>query len=226
MRVQACGSQKNNCSNADCATGSWTTIRSAQDDIFQFVDGVGMAVAYDQGSGGVHSPHKQPVAHRMALELRRVAFGETLGASERGPTLIGACFQAFDNVTNTSTIEVRLENSGGLFLNATEACSDCCKPRGNLGMFGVSAASSAGGEQWVDATMKVDGGNLIVTAVMGDLNPTLVDGHGSMRSMKQQVFGLRYATGNLPQCAVLNAARMPLAPFNAVTISPACKLAA
>lgn len=53
-----------------------------------------------------------------------------------------------------------------------------------------------------------------------------VDGHGKTYPIKQQIFGLRYATGNLPQCAVLNAARIPLAPFNAITIAPACKLAA
>ena len=92
-QLHACGSQKNNCSNADCSAGSWTTIRSAQDDVFQTVPAVGMAVSYDQGFGGVHSPHKQPVGHRMALELRRVALGEALSAAEQGPSLIGACLQ-------------------------------------------------------------------------------------------------------------------------------------
>ena len=186
-----------------------------------------MAVAYDQGFGGVHSPHKQPVAHRMALQLRRVALGEALGPSERGPTLLGACFAAFDNSTNTSTIDVRLNNSDGLFLNATQSCSDCCGPKGNLGMFHVSMASSSGSEQWVAATMAVSsgGGGLSVVAQMGNLEPALVDGHGSSHPIKQQVFGLRYATGNLPQCAVLNSAGIPLAPFNAITIAPACKLA-
>jgi hypothetical protein len=58
-QLHACGSQKNNCSNAHCDAGSWTTIRSAQDDVYQTVEGIGMAVAYDQGFGGVHSPHKQ-----------------------------------------------------------------------------------------------------------------------------------------------------------------------
>ena len=27
-QLHACGSQKNNCSNADCDAGSWTTIRT------------------------------------------------------------------------------------------------------------------------------------------------------------------------------------------------------
>ena len=72
----------------------------------------------------------------MTLELRRVALGQTLSDSERGPTLIGACIQAFDNKTNTTQILVKLNNSAGLLLNATEDCSDCCGPKGNAGMFG------------------------------------------------------------------------------------------
>jgi hypothetical protein len=194
----------------------------------------------------------------MALELRRVALGEALGPGERGPSLVGACLQSFDNVTNTWTVLVKLNNSAGalaatarpaatilsslplsrlraplplragLFLNATRGCSDCCGPKGNAGMFHVSMASSSGSEQWVsNATMTVvGGGNVLVTAAMGNLEPSLVDGHGSVRQTKQQIFGLRYATGNLPQCAVLNAAGIPLAPFNAITIAPACRLPA
>ena len=83
------------------------------------VPGVGMAVAYDQGFGGVHSPHKQPVAHRMTLELRRVALGEALdAATEQGPTLVGACVQAFDNATNITTVLVKLNNSATIKLFA------------------------------------------------------------------------------------------------------------
>ena len=91
-----------------------------------------MAVAYDQGAKGVHSPHKQPVAHRMALELRRVGMGETLHpASEQGPWLIGACIQSFDSTTNTTIVRVKLNNSAGLFLNDTQGLAtaiNCSAP--------------------------------------------------------------------------------------------------
>ena len=186
-----------------------------------------MAVTYDQGAHGVHSPHKQPVAHRLTLALRQVALGETLAAAtEQGPELTGACVQSFDDQTNMTEVLVKLSNAQGLFLNATAACSDCCSTAGRRGMFHVSVASPAGGEQWVEATMRINAGStLLVTAALGNLQPTLMDGHGVLRKTTQQIFGLRFAAGNLPQCAVLNGAGLPLPPFNAVTIAPACKLA-
>ena len=67
------------------------------------------------------------------------------------------------------------------------------------------------------ATVVVDAASdpptLVVTAAMGDMAPT---------GKQLRVFGLRYATGNLPQCAVLNGFGLPLAPFNAATIAPTC----
>jgi hypothetical protein len=215
-QLHACGSQKNGCTNSACNAGSWTTIRSAQDDVQQTVPMVGMAVAYDQGYKGVHSPHKLPVAHRMALKLRQLVGGES--TFEEGPTLIGACLQAFDATTNTSKILVKLNNSDGIFFNGTQGCSDCCNPRGNAGMFDVSMASSYGGEAWIlNATMAIDlsGKHIVVTASMGDM-----DRHGK----QLQIFGLRYAAGNMPQCAVKNKMGIPLSPFNAITIAPACAL--
>ena len=217
-QLHACGSQKNGCTNAACAPGSWTTIRSAQDDVAQAVSGVGMAVAYDMGFKGVHSPHKQAVARRLALQLRRVALQQPPAESGTAPTLLGACVQHFDGATNTTTVRVALGGTtAGLRLNDTFGCSDCCGPSGNAGMFAVSMASSYGGEVWATATVAVDAASdppaLVVTAAMGDMAP----GGKQLR-----VFGLRYAAGNLPQCAVLNGYDMPLAPFNAATIAPAC----
>ena len=122
-----------------------TSSGSAQNDVAQTVAGVAMAVTYDQGFGGVHSPHKQPVAHRMALALRRVALGDTLSpATEQGPELVGACMQSFDNTTNTTQVLVRLGNAQGLVLNATASCSDCCRPAGNKGMFHISVYGTFG----------------------------------------------------------------------------------
>ena len=51
-------------------------------------------------------------------------------------------------------------------------------------------ASASGSEQWVsNATMEVSGGNIMVRATMGNLEPSLVDGHGKLRQTKQQVSG-------------------------------------
>ena len=212
-QLHACGSQKNGCSNAGFTAGSWTTIRSAQDDVFRSVPGTGMAIAYDMGAKGVHSPHKQAIAHRLAIEMRQVAYNETI--APRGPTLVGACLQHFNNVTNTSTVLVKLGNAAGLTMNATRGCSDCCSPPGRKGMFHVSTAGSYAGEKWVtDADMAVSDTSAVVVTTQ----------HGSI-PRGSNVFGIRYAAGNLPQCAVVNRAGMPLAPFNAATIAPACGFA-
>ena len=78
-QLHACGSQKNNCSNADCAAGSWTTIRSAQDDVAQA--GVDHASKTDQRRNG----HSQVSCDFVSFAARHAhpAGGQRVRAANR-----------------------------------------------------------------------------------------------------------------------------------------------
>lgn len=210
-QLHGCGSQKNHCTNAGCTAGSWTTIRSAQADVLASTPQTGMAVAYDQGFEGVHSPHKQAVAYRLGLEVLRVAYGANDTA--QGPIVHGACLRSLDPQTNATVVELHLANTQGLMYNDTRGCSDCCGEDSRAlapGLFQLSKAGSHFGETFVDATMRMEGSSVLVSAAMGPMKDVAV-------------FGIRYAYGNLPQCAIFNGNRLPLAPFNALTVAPSCK---
>ena len=111
-------------------------IRLAQDDTRRFLPGVGMAVAFDRGHVGIHSPHKAEVARRLALKVLRTAYagdhptlsvdptetkargGAASSSSvvyDSGPRVLGACVRTPPspfNGTNVTEVEVLLDTSG------------------------------------------------------------------------------------------------------------------
>ncbi len=59
--------------------GTWTEVRDAQLHAWRTVPHTGMAVAIDVGEPyDIHPPNKEPVAHRLFLQARHVAYGEQL----------------------------------------------------------------------------------------------------------------------------------------------------
>ena len=66
----------------------WAQQREVQRQVAAHDPHAGLAVAIDIGDRyDIHPPNKQEVGHRLALQARRVAYGETLLAS--GPTVAG-----------------------------------------------------------------------------------------------------------------------------------------
>ena len=65
---------------------TWTEIRESQLHTWQTVPHTGMAVTIDVGeSYNIHPPKKEPVAERLVLQAREVAYGEDIVASSPVP---------------------------------------------------------------------------------------------------------------------------------------------
>lgn len=65
---------------------TWTEIRESQLHTWRTVPHTGMAVTIDVGeSYDIHPPKKEPVAERLVLQARQVAYGENLVASSPVP---------------------------------------------------------------------------------------------------------------------------------------------
>ncbi len=68
---------------------TWTDLRDAQLHTWQSVPHTGMAVTIDVGEPyDIHPPRKEPVAERLFLQARAVAYGEDLVASGPVPTRV------------------------------------------------------------------------------------------------------------------------------------------
>ena len=68
---------------------TWTDLRDAQLHTWQTVPHTGMAVTIDVGEPyDIHPPRKEPVAERLFLLARKVAYGEDLVASGPAPASI------------------------------------------------------------------------------------------------------------------------------------------
>ena len=59
-------------------TEAWCRLREAQMRVFRTVKNTGLAVISDCGElGNIHPTEKRPVGHRLALQARRLVYGET-----------------------------------------------------------------------------------------------------------------------------------------------------
>lgn len=57
--------------------GTWSKLREAQMRVYRTVKNTGIAVALDCGElGNIHPTNKHPVGHRLALQARRLVYGE------------------------------------------------------------------------------------------------------------------------------------------------------
>jgi len=82
---------------------TWTVVRESQLLTWQSVPHTGMAVTIDLGeSYDIHPPRKEPVADRLLLQARQVAYGEDLVHSGPAPIAYevqqGAIATTFDHV--------------------------------------------------------------------------------------------------------------------------------
>lgn len=203
-------------------------IRMAQDDTQRFLDGVGMAVSFDHGHVGIHSPHKAEVGRRLGLKLLSGVFDQQVG--DDGPIMTGACVDtppSIVNGTNMTSVKVLLSNANQLAFHPTTECLQqsplCCNvstpglPGIGYGLGQIAVGDVWKGQQWYDATMMIgeDGSSLIFTADLGDNMHT----YGQENS---PVWQIRFTLGAFPGCAVVNNNKIPLAPFGPVAVSPAC----
>lgn len=206
-------------------------IRMAEDDTQRYTDNVGMAVAFDHGHVGIHSPHKAEVAARLGAKVLSTAYGLAAPGAADGPTLVGACVLAAPpaaNGRNVTTIKIKLANTNGnLTLGPTDECAvqspQCCNVttpglRGvALGVAEVAVGSVWKGQQWYPATMEPADDALLLHADLGNqVHPW------SPAPEDDPVWQVRFTFGAFPSCAVYNSHHIPLAPFGPLAVAPAC----
>jgi sialate O-acetylesterase len=116
----------------------WGVVRQAQLDTLSLVN-TGMAVTIDVGDpDNVHPADKQTVGHRLALNARAIAYGESIEFA--GPLFRQA-------VVEGNAIRVWFTHADGLTSKG-----------GNLQTFEIAGAD----RKWVPATASIDGNSVVV----------------------------------------------------------------
>jgi len=215
MQISACG-------RSNDYAWRWEAIREAQAKVELTTPRTGMAIAFDKGYKGIHTPYKDIPSNRLAYRIIDLAFN---APTPPRPRVLGACALVIGgrngDITNTSAVQVRLNGMDGLYLAGTQNCSttgqhNCCaNPSGvkldgvAYGIGGMSVANTNGVVGWFDATIELNDQGFLLRADTGDTN-------------KFFLWTLRFETGSYPQCAVYNRYGLPVGPFAEIMIAPSC----
>ena len=120
----------------------WAELREAQLLATKNLKKVGMAVITDVGDkDDIHPTKKQPVGARLALEARRIAYGEKIIAN--GPAYDGVKFKKGQAILSFKNVGGGLEARGGELTGFAIAGTD---------------------KKFVWATAKIEGGKVIVSS--------------------------------------------------------------
>jgi len=215
MQLSACG-------RSNDYTWRWEAIREAQAKVELTTPRTGMAISFDKGYKGIHTPYKDIPSERLAYRIIDLAFNSP---TPPRPRVLGACALLIGgrngDVTNTSVVQVRLDGMDGLYLSGTQNCSttgarNCCSNPSSVkldgvayGIGGMSVATTAGVAGWYDATIELNDEGFLLRATTGDIS-------------KFFLWTARFETGSYPQCAVYNKYGLPIGPFAEVMIAPSC----
>jgi len=215
MQISACGSSND-------YAWRWESIREAQAKVETTTPHTGMAISFDKGYKGIHTPYKDIPSDRLAYRIMDVAFNVQ---TPPRPRVLGACALVIggrnNDTTNTSAVQVRLEGMDGMYMAGTKNCSTtgkrlCCgNPSGMkldgeaYGIGQMSVANTNGILGWYDATIELNDQGFVLKADTGD-------------TTKSFLWTLRFEAGSYPQCAVYNRYGLPLGPFAEVMIAPSC----
>ena len=195
----------------NCVPGVYE-MRLAQDQLAGVAGGDAVAVpTYDLGCpfgvkteacpfGSVHNLDKAPIGARVARQLWRVMRARRAAVS--APSLFPRAVSATYSNGATKAVVVTVQFNVGappLTMSPTQHCADCCSA--GVGDFDVSFD---GGASFVNATT--------VPTILGDGTSLAVP----VLSPEQQVAPthVRYTANQaFPQCAVVDAQRLPAFPF-------------
>ena len=228
---------------------NYGAIRMAQDDAVRFGVNVAMAVAFDYGHVGIHSPHKAEVGVRLALKVAHNAFGvvpapasaqaaaasTSTFAADDGPIIAGACVHtapSYDAASqrNITRVALLLSNAKGLHLSPTAECAAqsplCCNVTANtsFGRAGYGVASGVAqisvGNVWIGE----DWHDAIISIGPDGASLLLTADLGDMLDpvLRAPVWEVQGWLGAFPSCSLRNMAEIPLAPFGPLAVSPTC----
>lgn len=127
---------------------------------------VGFATTTDIDKSALHPPDKQDIAPRLALEVRRLAYGENVVA--RGPELVSTTFDA-----QSSHLSIKLSNSS---LVITRGVVVPPPPNG----CGNQTLSSAVTQAGVEIPFSIQDDTVVVSCKPGgETSPVLINGDAS-----------------------------------------------
>jgi hypothetical protein len=215
MQISACG-------RANDYAWRWEAIREAQAKVELTTPRTGMAISFDKGYKGIHTPYKDVPSNRLAYRIIDLAFN---APTPPRPRVLGACAIVIGgrngDTTDTSVVQVRLDGMEGLYLAGTQNCTTtgkhlCCSNPSTVkldgaayGIGGMSVANTNGVVGWYDATIELNDEGFLLRADTGDVS-------------KYFLWTVRFETGSYPQCAVYNNNGLPLGPFAEIMVAPSC----
>lgn len=167
--------------------GGWPVVRETQLLALGTVPNYGLAVTIDVGEGkDLHPQRKIDVGHRLALQARKLAYGEQLIAS--GP------LYANHRIAGGTVRVVFKEVGQGLKIGAPPAGQPTPPPPKDR-LVGFSIAGADGKFVWAEA--KIDGTDAVVVSSPQVAKPTRV----------------RYGWDADPEVNLYNSADLPASPF-------------
>ncbi len=180
-------------------SGVWTDMREAQLNVWRSVPHTGMAVTIDVGEPyDIHPKQKEPVAERLLLSARQVAYGENIEGSSPVPARVEVDDDRF---------VVTFEHVGaGLVakqewrkLPACDAPVDRKLEAYATDKCGTVAGFDIAGDDLVlhSAQARIEGGSRVAVWHPEVKRPTL----------------LHYAWGGFPRCSLYNSSGLPATPF-------------
>jgi len=213
-----------------CGSGSeynwrWNAIRTAQARVEENTVNTGMALAFDRGFHGIHSPWKEDPTSRLMYRILETAFKVKDPKGVR-PRVVGACAQQIGgfngNPTNITSVYFKVDDAQMLTLKGTTSCNQCCNRTAKhspnapgvalgIGQFQIATTKSEG--EWYDARIELADGGFVLNADTGNITHT----KGAM------LFSARFEIGPYPQCGVYNENNFPIGPFGPINVSPGCK---
>ena len=148
--------------------------------------------------GHVHNVHKQPVGHRLALQLRRLLYSDPIVAE--GPRADSAYYEADSDIRASYKVTATFRGGGTPFyFRDARNCTACCA-NASASDFDVSAEGAPDG-----------------TWVMGSraaVAPSGTDAVFTVAGLGGAPVALRYTAARLyPQCVLYNAEGLPAPPF-------------
>lgn len=170
----------------------WALTREAQVDTAHILPNVGLAVTTDVGTEhDIHPTNKQPVGERLALQARKIAYGEkTLVAS--GPSYLSAKTTGPAIVVTFDSVGDGLTLHGGL-------SSDAPVPADKLTGFAISGTDGI----FVNADAEITGRDTVTVSSPQVSHPLFV----------------RYGFVNFPVVNLWNKNGLPATPFRTDTFT-------
>ncbi len=173
-------------SAGDGSRGTWAVLRDGQSKALALPN-TAMAVAIDVGDKkDIHPKNKIPVAQRLALAAKHVAYGQDL-------VYIGPTYDSMK--AEGKNLRIAFKNTGsGLIISAAPPMPGAPEAAAPTELKGFEIAGAD--RKWFVAKAVIDGASVLVSC-----------------DQVSEPVAVRYAWGDYPQCSLYNKEGLPAVPF-------------